>query len=264
MAMVIATLSFIGWAMVFTSSFPDQPFRTASDYIRSPTISSGREMPAPVFRTPVLPFCPAPDLSRFHHRVLGGPDDERRASAVRGGDHGLHLRRHACSKERDLVGMFGDEYRRRRACVSMLFPVAQTDLTTSQSFPRRRKNHEAYWKLFLRRGRGPGHGCAGAMGYCHCRSCRSWSGGPVNAFTLWKPEAVQITAGAQHVATFEKTPMSQRKYCAKCGGHLMTNHPTLGLVDVFAATLPTLCPSRPACTSTTPRRCCRCGMGCPN
>jgi hypothetical protein len=78
------------------------------------------------------------------------------------------------------------------------------------------------------------------MGYCHCRSCRSWSGGPVNAFTLWKPEAVQVTAGTQHVATFEKTPMSQRKHCAKCGGHLMTNHPTLGLVDVFAATLPTL------------------------
>ena len=78
------------------------------------------------------------------------------------------------------------------------------------------------------------------MGYCHCSSCRSWSGGPVNAFTLWKPEAVQITSGAQHVATFEKTPISQRKYCTKCGGHLMTNHPTLGLVDVFAATLPTL------------------------
>ena len=83
-------------------------------------------------------------------------------------------------------------------------------------------------------------GAPEGMGYCHCRSCRSWSGGPVNAFTLWKPEAVTITAGAQHVATFEKTPMSQRRYCAKCGGHLMTNHPTLGLVDVFAATLPTL------------------------
>ena len=35
-----------------------------------------------------------------------------------------------------------------------------------------------------------------AMGYCHCRSCRSWSGGPVNAFTLWKPNAVRVTAGA--------------------------------------------------------------------
>ena len=62
----------------------------------------------------------------------------------------------------------------------------------------------------------------------------------MNAFSLWKPEAVRVTSGLQHVATFEKTAMSQRKYCNKCGGHLMTNHPTLGLVDVFAATLPTL------------------------
>jgi hypothetical protein len=79
-----------------------------------------------------------------------------------------------------------------------------------------------------------------AMGYCHCNSCRSWSGGPVNAFTLWKPDAVKVMAGAEHLATFQKTPISQRHYCMKCGGHLMTNHPTLGLVDVFAATLPDL------------------------
>ena len=79
-----------------------------------------------------------------------------------------------------------------------------------------------------------------AMGYCHCGSCRSWSGGPVNAFSLWKPQAVRITAGSDAVATYQKTGFSQRQYCAKCGGHLMTGHPTLGLVDVFAATLPTL------------------------
>ncbi len=78
------------------------------------------------------------------------------------------------------------------------------------------------------------------MGYCHCRSCRSWSGGPVNAFTLWKPETVRVTAGADQVGMFHKTPVSQRQYCKKCGGHLMTTHPPLGLVDVFAATLPTL------------------------
>ena len=40
-----------------------------------------------------------------------------------------------------------------------------------------------------------------AMGYCHCRSCRSWSAGPVNAFSLWKPDAVRITGGAEHVGT---------------------------------------------------------------
>jgi hypothetical protein len=83
-------------------------------------------------------------------------------------------------------------------------------------------------------------GAPEAMGYCHCRSCRSWSGGPVNAFSLWKPDAVRVTSGAEHIATFQKTPLSQRQYCTKCGGHLMTNHPPLGLVDVYAATTPTL------------------------
>lgn len=78
------------------------------------------------------------------------------------------------------------------------------------------------------------------MGYCHCRSCRSWSGGPVNAFTLWAPEAVAVTKGGDHIETFNKTPISSRKWCRACGGHLMTVHPTLGFVDVFAATLPDL------------------------
>jgi hypothetical protein len=79
-----------------------------------------------------------------------------------------------------------------------------------------------------------------AMGYCHCRSCRSWSGGPVNAFTLWKPDAVRVTAGAEKIGMFQKTAVSQRQYCTKCGGHVMANHPPLGLVDVFAAMLPTM------------------------
>ena len=82
-------------------------------------------------------------------------------------------------------------------------------------------------------------GDAVAMGYCHCSSCRSWSASPVNAFSLFKPEAVTVTVGAEHLTTFQKTPFSQRQYCAKCGGHLMTRHPTIGLIDVYAATIPT-------------------------
>jgi len=76
------------------------------------------------------------------------------------------------------------------------------------------------------------------MGYCHCESCRSWSAGPVNAFTLWKPESVKVTKGAEFVGHFAKTKMSDRQYCTKCGGHLMNSHPPLGLVDVYAATIP--------------------------
>jgi hypothetical protein len=78
------------------------------------------------------------------------------------------------------------------------------------------------------------------MGYCHCSSCRHWSAGPVNAFTLWQPDAVKITKGAEFVATYHKTPVSHRKWCTQCGGHLMNNHPPLNLTDVFAAMLPSL------------------------
>ena len=79
-----------------------------------------------------------------------------------------------------------------------------------------------------------------AMGYCHCSSCRSWSAGPVNAFTLWKQENVRVTAGKEHLATFQKSPLSQRQYCTQCGGHIMTAHPPWGLTDVYAATIPKL------------------------
>jgi hypothetical protein len=62
----------------------------------------------------------------------------------------------------------------------------------------------------------------------------------VNAFTLWQPDALRITAGTDFLRTFQKTPISQRQFCSKCGGHLVNNHPTLKLVDVFASTIPSL------------------------
>lgn len=77
-----------------------------------------------------------------------------------------------------------------------------------------------------------------AMGYCHCASCRSWSASPVNAFTLWPPDNVKITKGAEFVATYNKTANSDRKFCTKCGGHVMAAHPGWGITDVYAAMLP--------------------------
>jgi hypothetical protein len=79
-----------------------------------------------------------------------------------------------------------------------------------------------------------------AMGYCHCSSCREWSAGPINAFSLWKPEAVRITRGADSIGSYAKTPNSVRKWCKTCGGHILTEHPQWNLVDVYAATIPSL------------------------
>lgn len=81
-------------------------------------------------------------------------------------------------------------------------------------------------------------GAPAAMGYCHCTSCRQWSAGPVNAFMLWKPDTVRVTRGADQLDSYSKTPNSDRKWCKHCGGHVLTNHPGMGLVDVYAAIVP--------------------------
>ena len=98
------------------------------------------------------------------------------------------------------------------------------------------------------------------MGYCHCHSCRSYSGGPVTAFTLRKDERVRVTKGAELLGRFNKAGFSDRRFCTRCGGHVMTDHPGLGFTDILAAILPTVAfePSvhlnyvaQPCCRSAT-------------
>jgi hypothetical protein len=81
-------------------------------------------------------------------------------------------------------------------------------------------------------------GDAAGAGYCHCVACRSWSAGPVNAFTLWPPEAVQVTEGEEHIGEYNQNDRSYRQWCTLCGGHLLTRHPQWNLLDVYAATIP--------------------------
>ena len=80
-------------------------------------------------------------------------------------------------------------------------------------------------------------GAPEAMGYCHCESCRHWSAGPVNAFSLWPNATVKITRGEDKLGSYAKTPASVRRWCEQCGGHVMTEHPNWGLVDVYAAVI---------------------------
>ena len=85
------------------------------------------------------------------------------------------------------------------------------------------------------------------MAYCHCESCRNWSAGPISAFTLWKPTTLKITRGLDNVAGFDKNPLnddktvvSNRVWCKTCGGHLYTDHPIMGLIDVPAVVIKNL------------------------
>lgn len=73
------------------------------------------------------------------------------------------------------------------------------------------------------------------MGYCHCGSCRLHSGAPLVAYVLWKSEHVRITTGRAHIGSYNKTGMSDRYFCRRCGGPVLTRHPSFGLTDVPAA-----------------------------
>jgi len=85
------------------------------------------------------------------------------------------------------------------------------------------------------------------MAYCHCDSCRRWSAGPLSAFSLWKPENIHFTKGQDKIASYNGNPgsdhegvVSIRQWCTSCGGHVFTDHPTMGLFDVPAAIIKNL------------------------
>jgi hypothetical protein len=83
-------------------------------------------------------------------------------------------------------------------------------------------------------------GAPEAMGYCHCNACRSYSGAPLGAFTLWKAGNVKVTKGADSLGAFNSSDFSNRRYCTKCGGRVMVDHAGIGMVDIAPATIPTL------------------------
>ena len=57
-------------------------------------------------------------------------------------------------------------------------------------------------------------------------------------------------ARQRRIKTFNKTEGSYRKFCNRCGGHIMTDHPGMKLVDVYAPLLQGFRISR-RCISTT-------------
>jgi hypothetical protein len=75
------------------------------------------------------------------------------------------------------------------------------------------------------------------MGYCHCASCRAYSGAPFVAFAIWPTQQVQVFG---ETGSYNKVGTSDRKFCLRCGGHFILEHPDMGVTDVRVAVLPGL------------------------
>ena len=93
-AATVAVIGMAGWVIVFTSTFMINHFELFGLHQVASNLSGTRDAGAAIQDAAVLQFREASDLSRLHHRVLGGSSDDGRPFVVRGGNHRLHLRRH--------------------------------------------------------------------------------------------------------------------------------------------------------------------------
>ena len=82
------------------------------------------------------------------------------------------------------------------------------------------------------------------MGYCHCDSCRFYSAAPLVAYALFAEEQITVTEGSELLGGFNKSGMSLRRFSSHCGGHVLTEHPGMGVTDVSATIFKTCASSR--------------------
>jgi protein-S-isoprenylcysteine O-methyltransferase Ste14 len=140
-AIAISCLSLGGWLIVLTSTFLISHFELfgVQQVVNNP---SGRELPAPRFRTPFL-------YNFVRHPIYLGFLIAFWATPAMTAGHLLfaavttiYVLIGIMLEERDLTAMFGDDYRRYRDRVAMLLPW-RSGFPQSRNAPARSRNHQA-------------------------------------------------------------------------------------------------------------------------
>ena len=72
--------------------------------------------------------------------------------------------------------------------------------------------------------------------YCHCNSCRQFSGSPVNAPVLWPRDNVRVVKGEDNMRRYSKNghPEGGKYSCGICNGPVGVHLLQAGLFDIYA------------------------------
>lgn len=80
------------------------------------------------------------------------------------------------------------------------------------------------------------------IAHCHCRTCRKAHGAAFSSVTAVPRESFRWTRGAELLGAFESSPGKFRRFCPRCGSHLMAERVAqpvvllrLGCLDTAAA-----------------------------
>ena len=75
------------------------------------------------------------------------------------------------------------------------------------------------------------------IGHCHCRTCRKAHAAAFTSTAGVKREHFRLLRGEEHLTAFESSPGKLRRFCARCGTHVVAERPEQGHVVLRVATL---------------------------
>jgi len=62
---------------------------------------------------------------------------------------------------------------------------------------------------------------AGPIVHCHCRTCRKTHGSAFSSVTNVPRERFRVVKGEELLNAFESSPGKFRKFCSRCGSHIV-------------------------------------------
>lgn len=88
---------------------------------------------------------------------------------------------------------------------------------------------------------------AGPVIHCHCQSCRKTHGAAFSSIMAVPREHFRFVRGEELLSTFESSPGKSRKFCSRCGSHIVAQRDQASVTILRLGCLDTPIEARDAC-----------------